>query len=273
MRDKLPTPYYQTANAQLYHGDCLDILQEIDTSSVHMILTDLPYEVTECEWDTVIKYPQLWSQLERVIIDPGAMLFTTIQPFTTQLIQSNISNFKYEYIWVKNKPTGFLHAKNRPMRRHESVLVFSRGSVNHKSLNNTTVPYYPQGLEKLDIAKNKVRKNESKSAIPYRPSHGPHTQDATGYPDTILKYDAATNGYHPTEKPVDLFEYLIKTYTLEGQTVLDATCGSGTTLVAALKNKRKCIGIEQEQKYCDTTIRRIEIYEPQPKKKYNVTRG
>lgn len=258
---KTIAPYYQTGNALLYQGDCLDILPQIDTSSVHMVLCDLPYGTTECPWDSVISLVPLWRHLKRVIIGMGAMVFTASQPFTTQLIQSNTDQFRYEWIWVKNKSTGFVHSKNKPMKRHESVLVFSYGACNHESLSANRCPYYPQGVRSIAPVVRK-KKTDSLSGLPSRPSHDDHIVTTENYPHSILNFDSSKKTDHPTEKPVELMEYLIRTYTQEGETVLDMTCGSGTTLVAALQSKRRCIGIELDKEYCEVTRRRILRFEP-----------
>ena len=200
---------------KIYNEDCLEGMKRIADGSVDMILCDLPYGTTECKWDTVIPLEPLWEQYERIISPQGAIVLTASQPFTTTLISSNQSLFKYEWIWEKSKGLGFQHAQNMPMKRHENVLVFSKASMGHKSLlGDKRMNYNPIGVvETGEIGIVSARKRGS--TLGARPKQvGRQYVKRTGFPSSILKFGSDT-GLHPTQKPVALFEYLIKTYTNE----------------------------------------------------------
>lgn len=225
------------------HGDCLEIMQSIEDKSIDMILCDLPYGSTDNQWDTVIPSHKLWMQYERIIKDNGAIILTSQLPFMTDLIISNRKLFRYEWIWIKNKATGFLNAKKMPLKAHENVLVF------YKNLPT----YNAQGLVKVKV-KVKVKDTGSN----YLTHNKEHIVDTENYPKDILYYDIdMKEQLHPTQKPVALFEYLIKTYTNEGDTVLDNCAGSGTTGLACLRTNRNYILIEQEEKYIEIINNRI----------------
>nr|WP_062410923.1 site-specific DNA-methyltransferase [Paenibacillus naphthalenovorans] len=236
--------------------DCLEGMKLIPNESIDIILCDLPYGTTEAKWDSIIPIDKLWIQYERIIKPDGAIVLTASQPFTTKLIQSNYGLFKYEWIWVKSKPTGFINAKNAPLKKHENVLVFSKGATANRSPRN--MKYFPQDLKPL--GKKKKSKNNPDDIFGTRPSRNNdgYVQEFTGYPDSILEFASESKTVHPTQKPLALFEYLIKTYTNEGDIVLDNCMGSGTTAVAALKNNRKFIGFETESKYIEVANKRID---------------
>ncbi len=229
-------------------GDCLERMKEITDGSVDMILADPPYGTTACKWDSIIPLAPMWEQLKRVIKPNGAIVMTASQPFTTVLIASNLADFKYSWVWDKVKPNGHLVSKIRPMQRTEDVLVFGAGKIN----------YYPI---MTDREKPKKSKEYSRTEI-----MGGVKTDMVGktldkkYPQNVLVFSNATQTgkLHPTQKPVALMEYLIKTYTLEGETVLDFTMGSGTTGVACKNLNRKFIGIEKDEKYFEIAKARIE---------------
>ncbi len=242
---------------KLMHGDCLERMAEIESGSVDMVLTDPPYGTTACKWDAVIPLGPMWAQLKRIIKPNGAIVMAASQPFTTKLISSNYPLFKYCWVWRKNGPSGFAQAKNKPMSQHEDICVFSSGVTVHKSQSNRRMPYNPQGLRRID----KVVKNSSdlmrESAFARRKNAvDTYKQEFTGYPNTVLDFKCE-RGLHPTQKPVALMEYLIKTYTNEGETVLDFTMGSGTTGVAAKNLKRDFIGIELDSEYFEIAKKRI----------------
>lgn len=236
-------------------GDCLEVMREIADKSVDMILCDLPYGTTACKWDTVIPFEPLWAEYERIIKDNGAIVLTASQPFTSTLVSSKLSLFKYEWIWEKSRTVGFLNAKNAPLKKHESVLVFSKGVTANGSKRN--MKYFPQGLVEV----NEVRKSVKQSGdniVGIRPSRsGDYVAKYRGYPTSILRVNNEPKQVHPTQKPVALFEYLIRTYTNEGEVVLDNCLGSGTTAVAAINTGRQFIGIEREQEYVDIANKRI----------------
>lgn len=234
----------------VHQGDCLELMPFIKDKSIDLILCDLPYGSTACKWDQIIPFEPLWKEYKRLIKDRGAIVLTASQPFTSFLITSNIDMFKYCWVWNKKKPGGIGFAKYQPMRITEDVCVFY----------NTTAVYNPQ-MEMRDTPRK--YKNYSKSEM-----HG----DKTGivsmdiektttqkYPKNLIEFSAANqnNRMHPTQKPVALFEYLIKTYTNEGDLVLDNCAGSFTTSIAADNTKRKWICIEKERKYCEIGMKRI----------------
>ena len=238
---------------KIYNEDCLEGMKKIPDKSVDMILCDLPYGTTACKWDTIIPFEPLWEQYERVIKDNGAIVLTSSQPFTSALVMSKAKLFKYEWIWEKSRTVGFLNAKNAPLKKHESVLVFSKGATANGSKRN--MKYYPQGLIEI----NEVRKSvKNKGIVGTRPSReGGYIAKHKGYPNSLLKIDNERKQEHPTQKPVALFEYLIKTYTNENETVLDNCMGSGTTAIAAINTNRNYIGFELDEEYCNLANERI----------------
>ncbi len=243
-------------------GDCLERMKEIPDGSVDMVLTDPPYGTTACKWDSIIPLEPMWEQLKRVIKPNGAIAMTANQPFTTTLIASNMKMFKYCWVWEKNRPSGFVQCKNKPMTKHEDICVFSDGVTVHKGQSKKRMAYYPQGLIRVDRVGRGATPSKGAGGITKRPSHKKEVyQEFTNYPDTVLKFDSA-RGLHPTQKPVALMEYLIKTYTNEGETVLDFTMGSGTTGVACVNTNRNFIGIELDQGYFDIAKQRIESTKP-----------
>lgn len=233
---------------KLYQGDCLEIMKEIPDGSIDMILCDLPYGTTACSWDIVIPFEPLWEHYKRLIKPNGAIVLFGSEPFSSHLRMSNLGMYKYDWIWDKTTATGHLVAKYRPMQQTEDIVVFGKGRVN----------YYPI---MTDRPKNKIQKSyeASRSEIYGDVSKNKRIVKVydTWYPKTLLKFKTE-RGLHPTQKPVALCEYLIRTYTQEGETVLDNVMGSGTTGVACLKTKRKFIGIELEEKYFKIAKERIE---------------
>jgi len=245
---------------KIYCGDCLEIMSLINNKSINMILCDLPYGTTACRWDTIIPFEPLWLQYKRIIKDNGAIVLTASQPFTSALVMSNIKMFKYCWLYLKDKSkaTNFVHAKNSPLRVHEDICVFSYGAIAHKN-NPRRMNYNPQGL----VPYGKVVKGNSKGGIKNehkmdRPSHKEnYVREFTGYPIDILQFDYDKQIFHPTQKPIALFEYLIKTYTNEGDLILDNCIGSGTTAVACKQMGRKFIGIEINPDYVDIANKRL----------------
>jgi site-specific DNA-methyltransferase (adenine-specific) len=246
---------------RLIHGDCLEEMAKIPSGSVDMVLTDPPYGTTACKWDSIIPLEPMWEQLKRIIKPNGAIVMTASQPFTTKLISSNYAIFKYCWVWEKSNPSGFAQAKNMPLKNVEDVVCFSFGSTGHISQCANRMQYNPQGLiHSPRVVKNRKRNNKGlESAFGDRPSHKPeYTQEWTNYPRQTLQFLNET-GLHPTQKPVTLMEYLIKTYTNEGETVLDFTMGSGTTGVACKNLGRDFIGIEKDDKYFGIASERIGV--------------
>ena len=242
---------------ELHLGNCLEVMKSIPDHSVDMILCDLPYGTTACKWDAVIPFEPLWEQYRRVTKPNAASVLTASQPFTTALIASNLAEFKYEWIWEKSVAGDCMNAKNKPMKKHENVLVFSTGTTANRS--NRRMPYFPQGLVPTDRKRSGTDYGATGGSFKVpRPSHGPYVQTQTGYPTSVLKFNNDSEKLHPTQKPVALMEYLIRTYTNEGDVVLDNTMGSGTTGVAAMNTNRRFIGIEQDPTYFDIAKKRIE---------------
>lgn len=229
---------------RIYQIDCLLGMKLIPNKSIDMILCDLPYGMTaRNSWDEVIPFNPLWEQYERIIKDNGAIILTSSQPFTSALVMSNPKLFKYEWIWKKKNATGHLNAKRMPMKEHESVLVFYKKQPT----------YNPQGLQPY----NKITKR-GHNGTNYNDSKNENFQEFTNYPRTIQEFAYDKDKYHPTQKPVALFEYLIKTYTNENEIIIDNCMGSGTTAVASTLSNRKWIGFETEPKYIEIANKRLE---------------
>ncbi|MFA7164628.1 MAG: site-specific DNA-methyltransferase [Desulfoplanes sp.] len=238
----------------IIEGDCLEIMPSIPDKSVDAIISDLPYGTTACKWDQTIPFEPLWKEYKRLIKDRGAIVLTASQPFTSALVMSNPVMFKYSWIWSKTNGTNFLNAKNAPIKKHEDVLVFSHGTI--ANCSQGLMNYYPQGLKAT--RKRHKNRDQTDTTIGNRPSRqGKFTQTHEGYPTSIIHFQNDNSALHPTQKPVALFEYLIKTYTNEGDLVLDSCIGSGTTAIAALNTGRHFIGIEKDARYCEIARKRI----------------
>ena len=236
-------------NATLYLGDCLEVMQSIPFGSVDMILCDLPYGTTACKWDVVIPFAPLWAEYRRVCKKNAAIVLTASQPFTSALVMSNVKEFRYAWVWQKEQGIGFANANKMPMKEHEDVLCFYRALPT----------YNPQGLKPCNIKKDRKATDVGEYMGSNGVANTSYTQTFTNYPKTVLFFPRSDKGkLHPTQKPVALFEYLIRTYTNEGETVMDNCMGSGTTGVACANTGRRFIGIEKEVKYFDTAYRRIE---------------
>ena len=243
-------------NIKLIKGDCLEVMKSIPDKSIDMILCDLPYGTTACKWDIIIPFKPLWEQYNRIIKDNSAIVLFGSQPFTSALIMSNLKMFKYEWIWEKDAGSNFTTVKYQPMKEHENILVFGKGKTR----------YFPIMQERIGSRKGK----ETTTIDSGRKDSVYGTQEGRGilkvgklrYPRSIQRFNRE-RGLHPTQKPVKLLEYLIKTYTNEGELVLDNCMGSGSTGVACLKTNRKFIGIEQDDKYFEIAYNRINghIYE------------
>ena len=232
---------------KLIQGDCLEVMKSIPDKSIDAIICDLPYGTTACKWDSVIPFEPLWAQYKRIIKDNGALVLTASQPFTSALVMSNPKWFKHEWIWDKVTATGFMLAKIAPMKQHESILVFGSGKVN----------YYPI-MEKMDKPETYKCYGKSES-MPLENNDGERRIRTHKYPKTIFKQSNANKRgrEHPTQKPIALMEYLVKTYTNQGDIVLDNCMGSGTTGLACKNLGRKFIGIEQDPNYFEIASKRI----------------
>jgi len=232
----------------LMQGDCLERMQDIEAGSIDMVLADPPYGTTACKWDAVIPLEPMWEQLKRIVKPNGAIVMTAAQPFTSALIMSNPKWFKYEWIWDKVTARGHLVAKIRPMAQHENVVVFGSGKLT----------YNPQMTQKSRPERGREFASSSTSIMPEQSKIGGKVvvRDKS-YPKTIQTFGMDRSVGHPTQKPVALMEYLIRTYTKEGETVLDFTMGSGSTGVAALNTVRNFIGIELDRDYFSIAESRI----------------
>ncbi len=234
---------------QLLQGDCLKLLPEIPDGSVDLILCDPPYGTTDCSWDSVIPFAPLWAEYKRILKPKGTVVLFSAQPFTTELINSNRKDFRYCWYWYKNQATGFTFARYQPMRKVEDICVFYRS---HGTYN-------PQGLQELHNAKA-IKKNKPRADGVYKFDTllNEYTPRFTNYPKNVLQFNTE-RGLHPTQKPVPLLEYLVKTYTNPGDTVLDNCMGSGSTGVAVKRaGGRHFIGIEQNPEYFEIAKKRIE---------------
>ena len=236
----------------LMQGDCLELMKTIPDGSVDMVLTDPPYGTTACKWDSVIPFEPMWEQLERVTKRDGAIVMTASQPFTSALVMSNVKMFKYDWVWRKAKGTGHLNAKKMPMRDKEDVIVFYSKPCTYNPQFTAGAPY-----------KGKSKAGDPSKVTSMTDSYGDYTNfryDNNGkrYPKQVIDFiGVESNTVHPTQKPIALMEYLIKTYTNEGETVLDFTMGSGTTGVAAKNLNRDFIGIELDETYYNIAKGRI----------------
>ncbi len=235
-------------NHNLILGECLDEMSKLDADCVDMILTDLPYGTTACKWDSIIPLDEMWEQFNRICKQDGAMVFTAQQPFTTTLAASNLKNFRYEWIWEKPQGTNPMNAKVMPLKSHENILVFYRKKPVYNPQMEQGTPY---GGFSSDTAKIGEVYGSAKSKHRDNP-------EGTRYPKTVLRHKQE-KGFHPTQKPTTLMEYLIRTYTNEGDTVLDATMGSGTTGVACNNTDRNFIGIEKDEEYYKICQERIQV--------------
>jgi len=234
---------------KIYQGDCLELMKQIEDNSIDLILCDLPYGITNRNvWDIVIDFEKLWKQYFRIIKEKGVIILTSVQPFTSILINSNLKMFKYCWYWNKVCPTGFLNAKKQPLRQIEEICVFYNSQPNYNPIMVHTGKVRKKGGGKVATSNYGKFKN------------GYFSEDDLLYPKQLLEFSNADKSLikHPTQKPVALFEYLIKTYTNEGDLVLDNCIGSGTTAVACIKTNRKFIGIELSPEYCKIANERIQ---------------
>ena len=267
---------------KIYNENCLTGMQNIPDSSIDFVCTDLPYSITACDWDKGIDLKKFWVQIKRILKPQSSAAMFASGKFSFELAQSNWDWYKYKWIWVKNSPTCFVHAKNCPMHKYEEILIFSNGVINHESLSpNTRMKYFPQGVEDIPPVTKKWKKdsgvqirghkkcegltrfnakNKFGGAYGARPSQlDVYTSTKTGYPSDVLNFNTlpTTKKLNPTQKPTELLEYLIRTYTNEGELVLDATIGSGSTAVACINTNRHFIGFETNKKFFDIANERI----------------
>jgi len=249
--------YYSDERCALLQGDCLALMAKLPDQCVHAIITDPPYGTTACKWDSVIPFAPMWEQLKRIIKPNGAIVLFGSQPFTSALIMSNPKMFKYCWVWEKPNGTNFISTKYQPFRVHEDIVIFSDGAITYTPNAGALMTYNQQKTAgKPYVAKT----GKAERSAVHRPG-----SDMAGHvsvnegdrcPRSVIHFNPE-KGLHPTQKPVALLEYLIRTYTNEGETVLDFTMGSGTTGVACMKTGRKFIGIERDEKYFEIAKKRI----------------
>ena len=245
-------PYYEENGITIYHGDCRELMPCLTPVSIGLIIADLPYAMTDCLWDGEIPLSSLWPAWRRLLMPNRAVVLTASQPFTSAVVMSQRDAFKHEWIWEKNAGSNFGTVKFQPMKEHESVLVFGWGKVLYLPIMQERAP---SGLSRVQTVVNYDTRAEVYSS-------GGLTGQASSkrpnqrYPRSIQKFNRE-RGLHPTQKPVGLVDYMIRTYSVEGDTTLDCCMGSGTTLVAALQTGRKAIGIEIEEKYCEVAAERL----------------
>ena len=232
---------------KIHQGDCMELMQHIPDRSVDMILCDLPYGTTACEWDKVLPLDELWKQYKRILKEDGVVVLTASQPFTTDLINSNRDWFRYCWVWDKKKAGNIFLAKTQPMKVHEDIIVFSKGKK-----------YFPQKTQRREVKRSKNYGTGETMGGNYQKEEKVY-EYTDKFPETILEFSNASqkNKSHPTQKPIPLFRYLIKTYTNEGELVLDNCIGSGTTAVACKQTNRNFIGIELNQEYVDIANKRL----------------
>ena len=239
-------------------GDCLEVMKEIPSKSIDAIICDLPYGTTACKWDIVIPFEPLWEQYKRIIKDNGAIVLFGSQPFTSALVMSNPKLFRYELIWEKGQGSNYALSKKQPLKTHENILVFYKKQPT----------YNPQMIEKTDAAKKRAKRNHFSNSITsehdiIKKRRGDCDRLGVSYPRSVNYFKSERNNqykksvFHPTQKPLIMIEYLVKTYTNENDLVLDNTMGSGTTMLACQNTNRNGIGIEKDEKYFKIAEQRI----------------
>ena len=241
---------------EIIHGDCLEVMRQFPDKSIDMILCDLPYGTTDCKWDSVIPFDKMWDQYERIIKDDGAIVLFGNEPFSSALRMSNLDLYKYDWKWDKIQGANFLNVKYQPLKNIEDIMVFSKGRITNGK--RKPIKYYPQGF--VEDVKEKI------NTLDYNGTFGSSSvkkgkkfqTTGSGYPKCLIQFKKDNDKMHPTQKPVALCEYLIKTYTLPGEVVLDNCIGSGTTAIACINTGRNFIGIEIEEKYVKIARERIE---------------
>lgn len=261
-------PDRETENIQLYLGDCLEIMPTLPEKSVDLILADLPFGTTACKWDFIIPLEQLWMKYKQIIKDYKAIVLFCQEPFSSILVCSNLEQFKYMWYWQKSRPSGHVNAKLKPLKDIVDIAIFSSGTTAN-GCEKTNMPYFPQGT--VPIAERwerpKSYMNDSGVSPQRKNSHKPRIRRTKNYPRQVLSFGVVHNVglLHPTQKPVPLLEYLIQTYTNEGETVLDNVMGSGSTGVACVNTNRNFIGMELDEHYFQVAQERIENHKPQLK--------
>ena len=244
----------KTDNYTLLLGDCLERMKEIPDGSIDLILTDPPYGTTACKWDSVIDLELMWKQIDRICHKNTPKIMFAQTPFDKVLGCSNLKELKYEWVWVKNRPTGHLNSKFTPLKSHENILVFTKGSASFVKNTKNSSTYNPQGLVACLKVNKRTRGNGNYDEVNNKLENVALFEN---YPKSVLNFKVEV-GLHPTQKPVALLEYLIKTYTQENETVLDFTFGSGSTGVACVNTNRSFVGIELDENYFNIAEKRIQ---------------
>jgi len=249
---------------KIYFEDCLKGMQQISDQSINMILCDLPYGSTSCKWDIIIPFKDLWKQYNRIIKENGTVALFGSQPFSSFAIQSNLKMFKYEIIWEKGKGAGFFHANYQPLKAHENILIFSKGNSTY-SINGNFMTYNPQ----MTNGKSIIRPVKGKKLVGMLAEKAPNSivkssknyDGSKRFPISVIKFSQDFEKLHPTQKPILLCEWLIKTYSNEDELILDNCMGSGTTAIASMNTKRNFIGFENDPKYYEIGVKRIEKWQ------------
>lgn len=244
----------------LIQGDCIEKMKNIESNSIDLICTDLPYGTTKCKWDIIIPFEELWSEYIRLIKDTGAIVLFGKEPFSSQLRVSNLDMYKYDWIWVKDTKSNFMQANHQPLNNVELISVFGKGYV-REIKDKVMMTYNPQFSEGKEYKLPKVSKTTDLFGENHKNGVYKHYDRDTSkrYPYNIIQFNMDRPKVHPTQKPVALLEYLIKTYTNEGDIVLDSCMGSGTCGVACKKLNRNFIGIEKEEKYFNIAKKRLDV--------------
>lgn len=238
----------------LYQGDCLEVMQQLIDKGIKVdaVITDPPYGTIACKWDSIIPFDEMWKRIDFLIKDDGTIVLFGSEPFSSSLRMSNINLYRYDWIWEKTTNTNFAQAPYMPLKNYENILIFSKGKIAYNSKNKMT--YNPQNVLKIDKT---IKGREENVYRPNRKKQNDYQQRGTNYPKMIIKFANDLLGLHPTQKPLALMEYLVKTYTNEGDIVLDFTMGSGTTGLACKNLNRNFIGIELDENYFNIAKKRI----------------
>lgn len=249
---------------KIYNEDCIEGMKRIPDGSVDAIICDLPYGTTACDWDSVIPIDKLWEQYKRIRKPSCVILLFGSEPFSTNLRMSNMKEWRYDWIWKKNSSAGFVHAKNRPLKNFEIISAFCQYGMGHKSLlGERRMPYNPQGLIPVHEVHKNAKGNFGGTVGKRKSQKDIIIKEWANYPNAVIEYDVDSDSFHPTQKPVDLLRYLIRTYSNEGDTILDNCMGSGTTAIAAIREKRNFIGFELNKEYYDKACKRIKLEQAQ----------
>ena len=242
------------SNIKLYNADCFDIFPLIQDKSIDAIICDLPYGRTACKWDSILPFDKLWNEYKRIIKDNGAIVLFGSEPFSSLLRVSNLDWYRYDLIWEKSRATGFLEANNKPMKKHENISIFGFGKCSNGC--KIRLNYNPQGIKTINKLTKRTKRGENLGERNNQSNE--YIRKFTNYPNSIIKtIDSQKDKLHPTQKPLELIEYLVKTYSNEKELIFDNCMGSGTTGLACKNLNRNFIGIEKDEKYYNIALNRI----------------